>query len=125
MLAFFFAFQAGLLASYPTFNKELSEKTLWHVPFGKIVISLICLAAMVFNLWSYKIVRIFIVYFETFILAGKALEHESACSGVGIYTAMSATYDRPGPQSALLRVTELFFLALSAAWLVLGIVSWG
>jgi len=123
MLAFFFAFQGALLANFPALYRDFSRVTLpmlGDLPVGRVAIVALCLLALSFTYWSYLIVRIFIIYFESFLRSGRSLE-TSHGDVHGVFVALRTAYDQPGPQGRLFWTTVVFFLLVGALWL--GLMS--
>src|SRR5436309_2351310 len=62
MLAFFFAFQASLLANYHSIHSALLDKSIIvgksSLPIGKLALSCICVSVIIFNVWSYKVIKL-------------------------------------------------------------------
>jgi hypothetical protein len=125
MLAFYFAFQGGLLAGYSFLYGSIVDVQYKGLAIGKVLSSILIAVILIFNFWSYKIVRVFIDYFYTLVVTGSNIEMASGVSeDRGLYRAMLATYDRPGGHGRLFQWTRLFFVANSAFWVALGIWPW-
>jgi hypothetical protein len=123
MLAFFFVFQGTLLANFPTLYNEFAHATLsafGNLAVGRVALVALCLLALSFTYWSYLIVRIFIIYFESFLRSGRSLE-TSHGDVHGVFVALRTAYDQPGPQGRLFWTTVVFFLLVGALWL--GLMS--
>lgn len=125
MLAFYFTFQGGLLAGYSFLYGDVVAFQYKGWAVGKILSSILLTVIVVFNIWSYKIVRVFIEYFYTFVEAGSNLEERAGVSErSGLYRAMLATYNRPGGHGHLFKVTRVFFVANSLFWIAMGAWPW-
>jgi hypothetical protein len=125
MLAFFFAFQGALLANFPALYRDFSRVTLpmlGDLPVGRVAIVALCLLALSFTYWSYLIVRIFIIYFDSFLTSGRELETANGDVN-GVFVALRRAYDQPGPQGRLLWTTKIFFLLLVSLWIGLMLIG--
>lgn len=127
MLAFFFAFQATLLAYYPSIRTGLIDKSIiiqsTSIPIGRISITMICILVVAFNYWSYKIIRVFSYYMELYLISGTDLERSTALSR-GIYLPLYEGYKKYGRHGHGIYVTRSVLLILSLAWVALGMVGW-
>jgi hypothetical protein len=119
MLAFFFTFQVGLISSYPSIKGLNPQSPL----FGKIAVTSLCVVAIVFTIWSYKIVALFIRYFQSYLESGAALENRSALEA-GIYQEMLTTFRRPDRHLGLFVWTAAFLLSISLLWVCLIVLAW-
>jgi hypothetical protein len=131
-LAFFVAFQATWLASYPAIQAALVSKAMMigsvNLPLGKIAVSSICLFILVFNYWSYQVTVLFAYYVRAFLISGAALE-KSAQFTDGPYGSIFEGFERYGHQgrgshSALSVWTLAVVLVISLVWLVLAALAW-
>jgi hypothetical protein len=126
-LAFFFAFQATLLAYYPSIHSALLSRSIiiWSVnlPIGRIALSSICLLVIVFNFWSYKITRAFSYYVNCYLIAGAALEKSVGLSD-GIYISLFEKYKQYGRSGHGFYWTFFFLFLLSTVWILLAVVAW-
>jgi hypothetical protein len=126
MLAFFFAFQASLLANYHSIHSALLDKSISvgksSLPIGKIALSCISVLVVIFNVWSYKMIRVIGYYFESLMTSGERLER-SVGLPEGIYISLFETRRKLG-RSDLLYLISPFLVILSFVWLALAILAW-
>lgn len=134
MLAFFFAFQGTLLVNYPSIQSKLLLETMavctnpapicaHHIPIGRVVLSTICIAALMFNLWSRKIVVLFATYMRVFLVSGARLEAESGLEN-GPYDTVLKTHDALGIRGHGSLLTTSFFILISLVWVFWIIEIW-
>jgi hypothetical protein len=127
MLAFFFAFQATLLAYYPSIYSVVVTKAAMvgktQIPLGKIAATFLCVLMLIFNYWSYKMVMTFNHYIYSYLHSGSALEKEAGLNA-SIYGPMLVTYEKYGRGGHGLYWTLAFFGVLSLVWITFAVMAW-
>jgi hypothetical protein len=127
MLAFFVAFQATLLANYPTIYAALFSKTLAvgsvQLPVGKLAVSTICVFVLVFNYWSYKITVMFGYYVNSLLISGEILETYAAIPN-GPFSSLLEGFKQNGRRGHGTNWTRLVVLMVSLVWILLAVITW-
>ena len=90
---------------------------------GRIVLTGICVVAIVLSIWSYQVVRTFLNFFSAMLESGAALENANKLRG-GIYEKLRNVYAGPGAHKSLRLWTTSFFLVFFLAWIVLFVFAW-
>ena len=116
MLAFFFLFQGTLLANFPTLYEKFSNATfpeLGTFPLGRAALVALCALALTFTMWSFLIVRIFMIYVDFFVASGGQLEDGNI---KGLFAALGAAFTERGWHRLLTWTTGTFFVLLMLLW---------
>jgi hypothetical protein len=128
MLAFFFAFQATLIAYYSnlysTFAGVIFKFPLYSIPIGRICLTLICVTMLIFTIWSLTMFSMTIKNITHVIESGAALEAKIENLDDGVFSSIMKDHVRRSHHNILSTLGFVVCWVISFFWIVVGLLVW-